>query len=251
MDMLNIITVVLIGIFGGFIPVLVGIGGAIIIYPAILLLPSLLVALVYSAYIASGLTSTQVFFNTLSVSFKARKKAEFSPKLVMNMGGGMVIGSIFGAMLANLFNATFINTIYIIIAIVALLLMFVKVKSVSQEVRFKPVLLILVGFGIGVVSCIVGAGGAFIIIPVLLVLFKLPMNTVVTNSIVIAFISSIGAFIIKFIQGYIPLESAIFLIIGSMLFAPIGLKVGAKVPDTVQKTIVSILIAIAIIQLVF
>src|SRR5699024_3926018 len=127
----------------------------------------------------------------------------------------------------------------------------VKVKSVSQEVRFKPVLLIIVGFGIGVVSGIVGAGGASIIIPVLLVLFELPMNTVVTNSIVIAFISSIAAFIIKFIQAYIPVESAIFLIIGSMLFAPLGLKVGAKVPDTVQKTIVSMLIAIAIIQLVF
>ncbi|MGW7899812.1 sulfite exporter TauE/SafE family protein [Staphylococcus shinii] len=251
MDMLNIIAMLLIGVFGGFISGLVGIGGAIIIYPAILLLPSLLGAPVYSAYIASGLTSSQVFFSTLSGSFKARKKAEFSPKLVMNMGGGMVIGSIFGAMLANLFNATFINTIYIIIALVALLLMFIKVKSVSQEVRFKPVLLILIGFVIGVVSGIVGAGGAFIIIPVLLVLFKLPMNTVVTNSIVIAFISSIGAFIIKFIQGYIPIESAIFLIIGSMLFAPIGLKVGSRVPDIVQKSIVSILIAIAIIQLVF
>ncbi len=31
------------------------------------------------------------------------------------------------------------------------------------------------------------------------------MNTVVANSIVIAFISSIGAFVIKLIQGYIPL----------------------------------------------
>ena len=78
------------------------------------------------------------------------------------------------------------------------------------------------------VSGIVGAGGAFIIIPVLLVIFKLPMNTVVTNSIVIAFISSIGAFIIKLLQGYIPVNSAIPLILGSILFTPLGMKIGQK-----------------------
>ena len=58
MDIVNIVIMLLIGVFGGFISGLVG--GAIIIYPAILLLPPLFGA-PYSAYIASGLTSSQVF----------------------------------------------------------------------------------------------------------------------------------------------------------------------------------------------
>lgn len=41
MDILTVIIMLLIGVFGGFISGLVGIGGAIIIYPAILLLPPL------------------------------------------------------------------------------------------------------------------------------------------------------------------------------------------------------------------
>ncbi|HDM4176599.1 TPA: sulfite exporter TauE/SafE family protein [Staphylococcus aureus] len=190
MDIVNIVIMLLIGVFGGFISGLVGVGGAIIIYPAILLLPPLFGAPAYSAYIASGLTSSQVFFSTLSGSLKARKKTEFSPQLVLYMGGGMIIGSM------------------------------------------------------------LGAGGAFIIIPILLVLFKLPMNTVVANSIVIAFISSIGAFVIKLIQGYIPLYDALFLIIGSIIFAPIGLKLSKKVPNIIQKWIISILIVFAIVQLI-
>lgn len=251
MNIINMVIMLLIGVFGGFISGLVGIGGAIIIYPAILLLPTLFGAPAYGAFIASGLTSSQVFFSTLSGSLKARKKAEFSPKLVLNMGGGMIIGSILGAIIANLFNPTFINTIYIGIAIFALILMYIKVKPASQVTNFNIPLLIIIGFIVGVISGIVGAGGAFIIIPILLVLFKLPMNTVVANSIVIAFMSSIGAFVIKFIQGYIPFEDAIFLIIGSILFAPIGLKVGNKIPSFIQKGIVSILISIAILQLIF
>jgi hypothetical protein len=166
------------------------------------------------------------------------------------MSGGMITGSMLGAFLANLFNAAFVNTIYIIIALLALILNFINVKPNLNQSSFNKPLLVMVGLFVGIVSGIVGAGGAFIIIPILLVLFKLPMNMVVANSIVIAFISSIGAFIIKLIQGYIPLEDALFLIIGSIIFAPLGLKLGEKVPSFVQKWIISILIIIAIIQIV-
>ncbi|MDW4475645.1 sulfite exporter TauE/SafE family protein [Staphylococcus saprophyticus] len=251
MDISTVIMMLLIGVFGGFISGLVGIGGAIIIYPAILLLPPLFGVPAYSAYIASGLTSSQVFFSTLSGSLKARKKPEFSPPLVIYMSGGMITGSMLGAFLANLFNAEFVNTIYIIIALIALILMFINVKPNLNQSSFNKPLLVMVGLFVGIISGIVGAGGAFIIIPILLVLFKLPMNMVVANSIVIAFISSIGAFIIKLIQGYIPFEDALFLIIGSILFAPLGLKLSKKIPNFIQKWIISILIIVAIIQLIF
>ena len=247
----SMIIMLLIGIFGGFISGLVGIGGAIIIYPMLLLLPPLVGLPTYSAYIASGLTSSQVFFSTLSGSFKAYKNKDFSRTLVLNMGSGMIIGSILGAILANLINVQFVNMVYIIIALLALILMFIKVAPSTSHIKFNRLLLITIGGIIGLVSGIVGSGGAFIIIPVLLVIFKLPMNTVVTNSIVIAFISSIGAFIIKLLQGYIPVNSAIPLILGSILFTPLGMKIGQKIPDYIQKMIVSILIVIAIIKLIF
>lgn len=247
----SMIIMLLIGIFGGFISGLVGIGGAIIIYPMLLLLPPLVGLPTYSAYIASGLTSSQVFFSTLSGSFKAYKNKDFSRTLVLNMGSGMIIGSILGAILANLINVQFVNMVYIIIALLALILMFIKVAPSTSHIKFNRLLLITIGGIIGLVSGIVGAVGAFIIIPVLLVIFKLPMKTVVTNSIVIAFISSVGAFIIKLLQGYIPVNSAIPLILGSILFTPLGMKIGQKIPDYIQKMIVSILILIAIIKLIF
>ena len=146
----------------------------------------------------------------------------------------MVIGSMLGAILANLINVQFVNTVYIIIALLALILMFIKVTPSTSHIKFNRLLLITIGGIIGLVSGIVG-GGAFIIIPVLLVIFKLPMNMVVTNSIVIAFISSIGAFMIKLLQGYIPINSAIPLILGSILFTPLGMKMGQKIPDYIQN----------------
>lgn len=81
MDISTVIMMLLIGVFGGFISGLVGIGGSIIIYPAILLLPPLFGVPAYSAYIASGLTSSQVFFSTLTGSLKARKKNRILPTI--------------------------------------------------------------------------------------------------------------------------------------------------------------------------
>lgn len=249
MNSLVIILMLFIGAFGGFISGLVGIGGAIIMYPTLLIVPGLLGFPNYTAYVASGLTAVQVFFSTLSGSFKAIKKPDYSPQLVLYMGGGMILGSSIGAIFANMFDENFVNIVYIIIAILALILMFIKVKPQTQQNTFNKTLLIVLGLIIGSISGVVGAGGAFIIIPILLAVFKLPMNTVVANSIVIAFISSIGAFIIKLLQGYIPLLEAISLIIGSVIFAQLGLKVGQKIPGIVQKFIIIIFIIIAIIQI--
>ncbi len=130
----------------------------------------------------------------------------------------MVIGSILGALLATVFNSHFVNVIYIIIAVLALILMFIKITPSTSHIKFNRVLLITIGSILGLVSGIVGAGGAFII---------------------------------KLLQGYIPINSAIPLILGSILFTPLGMKMGQKIPDYIQKTIICILIVVAIIKLIF
>ena len=130
----------------------------------------------------------------------------------------MVIGSILGALLATVFNSHFVNVIYIIIAVLALILMFIKITPSTSHIKFNRVLLITIGSILGLVSGIVGAGGAFII---------------------------------KLLQGYIPINSAIPLILGSILFTPLGMKIGQKIPDSIQKVIVSVLIVFAIIKLIF
>ena len=70
-------------------------------------------------------------------------------------GGGMIIGSMLGALLANLFDATFVNTVYIIIALLALILMFINVKSSTDQSSFNKPLLVIVGLFVGIISGIV------------------------------------------------------------------------------------------------
>lgn len=242
----------LLGIIGGILSGMVGIGGAIIIYPALLIIPPMLGLPSYNAYIASGLTSAQVFFSTLSSSIRACQTPDFSLKLILWMGSSMLIGSALGATIAEVLTERFVNSVYVVIAILALVLIMIKIKPQTEaNLKFSKVVLLLTGLVIGAISGVIGAGGAFIIIPVLLVFFKIPMHTVVANSVVIAFISSIGAFMFKLFQGYIPLGDALFLVVGSMLFAPLGLKIGRQMPEYVQKVLVALLIIVSILNLIF
>ncbi|MCQ9903624.1 sulfite exporter TauE/SafE family protein, partial [Staphylococcus aureus] len=68
---------------------------------------------------------------------------EFSPQLVIYMGGGMIIGSMLCSFLANLFDAIFVNTVYIIIALLSLTLMFIKVTPSSEQSSFNTYLLVI------------------------------------------------------------------------------------------------------------
>ena len=52
----------------------------------------------------------------------------------------MVIGSMLGAILANLINVQFVNTVYIIIALLALILMFIKVTPSTSHIKFNRLL---------------------------------------------------------------------------------------------------------------
>ena len=67
----------------------------------------------------------------------------------------MIIGSILGAILANLINVQFVNMVYIIIALLALILMFIKVAPSTSHIKFNRLLLITIGGIIGLVSGIV------------------------------------------------------------------------------------------------
>lgn len=63
------------------------------------------------------------------------------------------------------------------------------------KVTYNYPLIILEGFGVGVLTGIVGAGGGFLIIPALVLLAKLPMKRAVATSLLIIAIKSLIGFI--------------------------------------------------------
>ncbi|PFF33431.1 hypothetical protein CN327_14040 [Bacillus cereus] len=237
-----VVLLFIIGFIGSFISGMVGIGGAIINYPMILYIPVLLGFAGYTSHEVSGITAIQVFFATFAGAWAYRKSNDMDKTLVVYIGASILIGSFVGSFSANLLNEHAVNTVYTLLATIAAIMMFVPKKNNSRAVNYNKWLASMLAFIVGSVSGIIGAGGAFLLVPIMLVVLKLPIRTTIATSIAITFISSVGITTGKVITGQIVVMPALIVAIASLFAAPLGVRVGKRVNQKVLQYVLSILI---------
>ena len=108
-------------------------------------------------------------------------------------------------------------------------------------------LLILAIGGIfsGVLSGLLGIGGGFIIVSLLVTLGYSPIQAVATSSLVIVLSSSTGSFY-NWRNGYLDLKRVIYIAIPAIIAAQIGVLLAVKIPDYVLLVVFSIFLIVNI-----
>lgn len=246
MSLSFIVVLFIIGFIGSFISGMVGIGGAIINYPMILYIPVLLGFTGYTAHEVSGITAVQVFFATFAGVWAYRKSGYINKTLVLYMGTSILIGSFIGSLSSKLLDENQVNVVYAILATIAAIMMFVPKKNRDdlplEKLTYNKWLASVLAFIVGSASGIVGAGGAFLLVPIMLVILKLPTRMTIATSLAITFISSIGIMVGKISTGQVVVFPSIIIAIASLLASPIGASVGKKMNQKVLQWILAILI---------
>lgn len=253
MDLAFILTIFLIGFIGSFFSGMLGIGGAIINYPMLLYIPALLGFTGFNAYETSGIVAVQVFFATLSGILVYRKGGYLNKSLVVIMGGSILIGSFAGGYGSYLLTEQGINLVYGILAVAAAILMFLPKKGradIDQDkINYNKWLAATLALIVGVGAGIVGAGGAFLLVPIMLVVLKIPTRITIATSLAITFISSIGTTIGKVATDQVLFIPALVIIIASLLASPIGAKIGKRVNVKFLQSILALLIMATTIKI--
>jgi uncharacterized protein len=246
MDFAFIMTIFLIGFIGSYISGMLGIGGSIIKYPMLLYIPPLFGLAAFSAHEVSGISAIQVFFATIGGVWAYRKGGYLNKKLIIYMGSAILIGSFIGGFGSKMISENGINVIYGILALIAAVMMFIPKKNIDDipfdQVKFNKwlaaVLALIVGLGAG----IVGAAGAFLLVPIMLVVLKIPTRMTIASSLAITFISSIGATVGKITTGQIEYLPAFIMIVASLIASPLGAMAGKKINTKVLQVILALLI---------
>jgi len=227
-----IVIIFLIGFIGSFISGTVGIGGSIIKYPMLLYIPPLLGFAAFSAHEVSGISAIQVFFATIAGVWAYRKSGYLNKTLITYMGGAILIGSFIGGYGSTLISEGAINIVYAVLATLAVIMMFLPKKNLDDrpldEIVFSKWLAAGLALVVGIAAGIVGAAGAFILVPIMLVVLKIPTRMTIATSLAITFISSIGSTIGKIATDQILYGPASVMIVASILAAPMGAKIGQK-----------------------
>ncbi|MDQ0060860.1 sulfite exporter TauE/SafE family protein [Paenibacillus harenae] len=254
MDLTFIAFLFLIGFIGSFLSGMVGIGGSIIKYPMLLYIPTMLGFVAFTAQEVSAISAIQVFFASLAGMLMFRKDGLVHTKLVLYMGVAIVIGSFAGGFGSRYLPDSFINITYAIIALLAAVLMlFPKqdqtLPTGTQQLTFNRTAAVVLAAAIGIVSGIVGAAGAFILMPVMLVVLKIPTRIAIASSLAVTFLSSIGSAAGKLIGGHMLLTPSVVMVIASLVAAPLGAAVSKRMNTKVLQWMLMALITATVVKI--
>jgi len=246
MDFAFILTIFLIGFVGSYISGMLGIGGSIIKYPMLLYIPPIFGLAAFSAHEVSGISAVQVFFATIGGVWAYRKGGYLNKTLIVYMGVSILIGSFIGGYGSKLMSEGGINLIYGILALIAAIMMFIPKKGIDgipfDQVTFNKWLAAALALIVGLGAGIVGAAGAFLLVPIMLVVLKIPTRMTIASSLAITFISSIGATVGKITTGQVDYFPAFIMVIASLIASPLGAMAGKKVNTKVLQVILALLI---------
>ncbi|MCY9697575.1 sulfite exporter TauE/SafE family protein [Paenibacillus alginolyticus] len=253
MDLSYILILFAIGFVGSFISGLVGIGGAIINFPLLLYIPIVLGFEGFTAQEVSSITAVQVFFATLLAILVLRKSGYIHKSLVIYMGSAIVLGSFIGGFGSKFLSGSTINIIYGLLAFVAAVMMFLPKKNKEHKdinsISFHKGVASFIAVFIGIASGIVGAAGAFITVPVMLLILKIPTRIAIASSLVITFLSSFGTTTGKLLAGHVLWTPTIIIVIASTIASPIGALISKKLNTRALQWVLSFLIGATAIKI--
>ncbi|WP_340373392.1 sulfite exporter TauE/SafE family protein [Peribacillus sp. FSL E2-0218] len=246
MDITFIMTIFLIGFIGSYISGMLGIGGAIINYPLLLFVPPIFGLAAFSAHDVTGISAVQVLFASIGGVWSYRKSGHVNKTLILYMGISVLIGSMLGSFGSREMSENGVNFVYGVLALIAAFMMFIPRKRMDQvtkeQVSFNKwlaaILALLVGLGAG----IVGAGGGFLLVPIMLIVLRIPTRVTIASSLAITLISSIGATAGKITTGQVDFYPALIIVAASLIAAPIGAMVGKKMNVKVLQVLLALLI---------
>ena len=122
-------------------------------------------------------------------------------------------------------------------------------KSKLYESIFTP---ILIGLLVGFIAAIMGIGGAFILVPAMIYIIKMPTKLVPGTSLFVTiFVSVIVTFLHSFNYGSIDLLLVAMLVVGSIIGVQIGQKLGEKIDSSGLRALLAILLLVVGIAIAY
>ncbi len=237
-----------IGLLGGFMAGFLGIGGAIIIIPLLLygvpaLLPSTHSAMTMN--LATGISMVQAFFATLSGLVVHRRNRTLDLKLGLALGVTGVVGALAGSFGSAHVASRTLLSIYLGLIAVALLLLFAAPRAEKAKAEVNLALALPIGLGVGVLGGLLGVGGGFVIIPLMIAVLRVPTRIAVGTSLLVVLMTTLAGAMGKIATGQFDLQTATFVILGSIVGAQLGGRLNSRVSaKTLRASLTLLLIAI-------
>jgi hypothetical protein len=280
----NIIVVLLLGLFTGFLAGMFGIGGGFIATP-------LLMFIGIPPAIAVSTSTNQIIAASVSGLFAHLRRGNVDIRMGIFLMIGGLAGSTLGVSIFHILQNT--GHIDVIIALIYVIFLgsisiamlkenirdFIEKKyniiwNKSPSLRIRNFLRwidnmpwklyfpksaieisilvpIILSIGIGVLVALMGIGGGFLMIPAMLYILRMPSNVVVGTSLFqIIFIASNATFL-QALNNSVDLVLAFLMIISSAVGAQLGTRAGYRVNTEKMRSLLALLLLMVCTKMLF
>lgn len=189
MTLIVLVKLLLVGLLTGTLIGTVGIGG-------ILLAPFLSYLLAIDLHLAMAVSSWSFLFTGIGGTVTYAIKGSIPWRMACWLSGGIIPAAVLGARTNSSLTTTALTII------LALLITFSGVNALRKQFRstntaheLSPLILLLIGFGVGFGSALTGTGGPVLLVPILIFLHIEPLAAIGVSQVVqlpIAVSASIG-----------------------------------------------------------
>jgi uncharacterized protein len=279
----NILLLLGLGGAVGFLSGLFGVGGGFLMTPLLIMagIPSIVAASSDSNQIVAASTSaTYAHYRMGNVDFKMG---------VLLLVGGVIGGTVgvqFIKALRAMGNADFVIKItYVVMLGVVGFYMFLEslqslrgktervealqpvkpslylraIQALPYQMRFEksgvtlsPVLPLILGIFVGILAAIMGVGGGFIMVPVMVYLLRMPMHVVVGTSLFQILFTCINVTVMQAVTNHtVDLVLAILLLLGSTIGAQFGARMSRRLKGDQLKILLASLVLVVMLQMLF
>jgi uncharacterized membrane protein YfcA len=237
------------GVVGAFVSGLIGVGGAIVMIPLLLYVPPLLGAGQLDVKAVAAITMVQVFVAAASGVVAHGRYHAVNARLAVTGGIAMAAASLAGAMASHWMQETWLLVVFALMVTTAFVLMLMPAPpsdiTVAAEVReYSRPLTATVAASVGLVAGLVGAGGAFLLVPLLLVVVGVPIRVTIGSSLAITALAATAGVIGKLVTGQVPLGPALVVALGAVPGAQLGALASRRLAGDTLKGILFVAIVL-------
>jgi uncharacterized membrane protein YfcA len=255
--MSDIILLGSVGAIAGLLAGLFGIGGAVIITPALIFSFELAGVGPHSTKLAIGTSMASIIFTGLSSSFTHYKKKAIDQKVLYSIAPFIMIGALIGTFIAAMTDGPLLKKLFGFLEIAVAILMLFRIPEskpldVSKTVGWA--ICIVSGVLIGALSSLFGIGGGTLLVPLFVFLFRKPLHTAIGTSaavgVIIAIFGTVGfiyqgwQYLPDTIFGFVAPQSALLIGVAGCLTAPLGVMVAHRVDTLILSRVFSFFLII-------
>ncbi|PIE40965.1 MAG: hypothetical protein CSA49_05790 [Gammaproteobacteria bacterium] len=245
------------GIFAGILAGLLGVGGGIVIVPVLFFLFQSFGVSAESAMLVATATSLATIVPTSISSIRSHnQKGNVDFDLLKRWAVFILLGVLVGSWLVTRVDGTWLTMLFGIIATLSALNMLFRTgkSALFQQLPGKAGQTVM-GASIGFFSSMVGIGGGTISVP-LLTLYNYPAHKAVGTAAAIGLIISLPGALTMLVLGTTPADAPagtwglvnlmgfICIVPLTVLFAPVGASLGAKLDAAKLKKVFAVVLLI-------